>query len=377
MVQSEIANILEYWKLCEISDFDRFTLKDMKLLSEFEPIKYRKEDNLNFLKSSKVLIHRVYYGLIKTELLIEHVYKYLKEKDKLINFDDSSLMKDLERIKTQEYTYLAYFFVNHALKPQSINSTTVVINPIFYILKYINEKEKLNNNAYKNYIADQSNAYGSYYKVNGKNEWVGMPLVVHRRCIEPMFSISNAISYNNKMVLMTPNLKADDKIHNLPASCWIDIKSSMSDFENSSNSSIKERKSFEIFFKKYKKYLEKNFYVISPFKSIYKIMEKEDYYENNEEDYIGTVHTFQGKEAEVVFFMLGGNVQRPGSKGWVSSKANILNVANTRAKKRFYIIGDYDLWKTHQYFNTVTKILNRKSISELVEIELHDNSFTI
>ncbi|MFQ9873396.1 hypothetical protein [Waltera sp.] len=28
---------------------------------------------------------------------------------------------------------------------------------------------------------------------------VGCPLVVHRRCIEPMFSISNMISYDNRM----------------------------------------------------------------------------------------------------------------------------------------------------------------------------------
>lgn len=215
-------------------------------------------------------------------------------------------------------------------------------------------------------IADHANTYGSYYKVNGKDTWVGMPLVVHRRCIEPMFSISNEISYNKKMILKTPDLKPDDKMHYLPESCWIDVKSSTSDFPNNSNSSIKERKAFEIFFREYQEYLDENFYIIAPFKSIYNALDGQEYYKNSEESYIGTVHTFQGKEADVVFFMLGGNVERPGSKGWVSSKANILNVANTRAKKRIYIIGDYDLWKTHKYFDTATKILNRKNISELM-----------
>lgn len=34
LVNSDVANVLEYWKLCEISDFDRFQLKNMKLFRE-------------------------------------------------------------------------------------------------------------------------------------------------------------------------------------------------------------------------------------------------------------------------------------------------------------------------------------------------------
>jgi len=49
-------------------------------------------------------------------------------------------------------------------------------------------------------FADNLNPYGAFYgKGSDKTEWVGSPLVVHRRCISPMFEISNAISYDGIM----------------------------------------------------------------------------------------------------------------------------------------------------------------------------------
>ena len=57
----------------------------------------------------------------------------------------------------------------------------------------------------------------------GENQ-VGCPLVVHRRCIEPMFSISNRISYNNRMFNMTSDkeemLKVDKPF--LLKKIWLD-----------------------------------------------------------------------------------------------------------------------------------------------------------
>ena len=56
---------------------------------------------------------------------------------------------------------------------------------------------------------------------------VGCPLVVHRRCIEPMFSISNMISYDNRMFNKT-NKKEDYLKQEQPflikKSGWIDVE---------------------------------------------------------------------------------------------------------------------------------------------------------
>lgn len=57
---------------------------------------------------------------------------------------------------------------------------------------------------------------------------VGCPLVVHRRCIEPMFSISNMISYDNRMFNKT-NKKEEyylmpEQTFLIKKSGWINVK---------------------------------------------------------------------------------------------------------------------------------------------------------
>src|ERR1700733_8179521 len=53
-------------------------------------------------------------------------------------------------------------------------------------------------------LADNSNACGVNLSIErGSAVWVGSPLRVHWRCIEPMFSWSNAIAYNDRMVFDT------------------------------------------------------------------------------------------------------------------------------------------------------------------------------
>ena len=71
----------------------------------------------------------------------------------------------------------------------------------------------------------------------------------------------------------------------------------------------------------------------------------------------GTVHTTQGKEASVVIFVLGGNIQKPGARAWAASRPNLLNVAVSRAKERLYVIGDRAQWQKQTYFSTLAKNL--------------------
>jgi superfamily I DNA and/or RNA helicase len=50
--------------------------------------------------------------------------------------------------------------------------------------------------------------------------------------------------------------------------------------------------------------------------------------------HIGTVHTFQGKEAKGVILCLGLDETTKGAANWASQKPNLLNIAITRAKHR-------------------------------------------
>ena len=81
---------------------------------------------------------------------------------------------------------------------------------------------------------------------------------------------------------------------------------------------------------------------------------------------IGTVHTFQGKEANEVIFLLGCD-ESDGAKGtvnWVND--NIVNVAVTRAKYRLYVIGDEEVWKKSACVSLSRKYLKRKDILKTI-----------
>ncbi|GMT38811.1 hypothetical protein NHP20013_08990 [Helicobacter bizzozeronii] len=87
-------------------------------------------------------------------------------------------------------------------------------------------------------------------------------------------------------------------------------------------------------------------YVISPFRNVaFKLAESlRDLGFKRKRD-VGTVHTFQGKEAKIVYFVLGADENSKGAASWAIGEPNIVNVAATRAKEEFYIIGNLDLYK--------------------------------
>ena len=73
----------------------------------------------------------------------------------------------------------------------------------------------------------------------------------------------------------------------------------------------------------------------------------------------GTIHTFQGREADIVFLVLGSS---PGSSGWgsrqwASRTPNILNVALTRARSVIYVIGNQRDWRKHPFFDILAEEL--------------------
>jgi superfamily I DNA and/or RNA helicase len=87
---------------------------------------------------------------------------------------------------------------------------------------------------------------------------------------------------------------------------------------------------------------------------------------------IGTVHTFQGKENDIVIFILGCDEQNDGGAKWASSKPNLLNVAVTRAKRNIFVIGDPNVWSTLPGFNSVAYTLKELQPNDILMIEAHE-----
>lgn len=218
-------------------------------------------------------------------------------------------------------------------------------------------------------FADKINPYGAWIG----ETWVGCPLVVHRRCINPMFSISNRVSYDGTMILGTKDeIKTDERRKLLyDHSLWIDVPSKKGTSSGGSDHYVAEQGELclRIILSWMRKHSEKGdnrkLYVISPFTTVVsgvksavrnalKLKENEwllPKFKNWADANCGTVHKFQGKEAEEVIFVLGCQPSSTGAIAWVNS--NILNVAVTRAKKRVYFIGDYEIWsQKNGNFNT-------------------------
>ena len=69
-------------------------------------------------------------------------------------------------------------------------------------------------------LADAQNPFAGIIKnLDGSESWVGCPLVIHRRCKDPMFTVSNELSYGGFMINKTINPK--EPIDPCKESCWI------------------------------------------------------------------------------------------------------------------------------------------------------------
>ena len=67
----------------------------------------------------------------------------------------------------------------------------------------------------------------------------------------------------------------------------------------------------------------------------------------------GTIHTAQGKEADVVILVLGSDPASEGARMWAAERPSLLNVAVSRAKRRLYVVGDREAWMRQRYFDAL------------------------
>jgi hypothetical protein len=206
-------------------------------------------------------------------------------------------------------------------------------------------------------LADRLTTRGTYLPGDDEPIWVGVPLIVHRRCDQPMFDIVNTIAYDGIMINRTGDAareRFNAQYPTLPESKWIDVAGATAQ----GNWIPDEGRQLD---RVLGALADLDFdmsevMVIGPFRDIARQVGVR--VRRFPDLTAGTVHTAQGKQADVVILVLGGNPARPGVRRWAASSPNLLNVAVSRAKRRLYVIGDRTAWSAQRYFKTLSADLN-------------------
>jgi hypothetical protein len=209
-------------------------------------------------------------------------------------------------------------------------------------------------------VADRLAAYGTALPGPAAAEpvWVGTPLRVHRRCERPMFDICNRIAYDGLMVYGTPDRGT---FHGRDT--WYDISSTQSE----GHWVPAEGEALQTMLSRLRNagIRADQIRVISPFRLVaaksagmYEAVFPEVTPEQRRQ-WVGTVHTMQGKEADVVILILGGDPAHPGARRFATAEPNLLNVAVSRARRRLYVIGSRDYWDGQPYFDVLAAQIPR------------------
>lgn len=250
-----------------------------------------------------------------------------------------------------------------------------------YLVKYIDKNNSIQ------LFANEINQYGM--EINGSN-WTSLQLLVHRRCINPMFNISNEISYNGKMLHETNGLDNNllSELIFKDKSTWLNING-----VNEGNYKYYKEKQgekvcelLEDYYKEHEKL--PNLFIITPFREIRDCIREEikSHFEKSELDYegkelsawvennIGTIHSFQGKEANEVILILGCDLKLKNTRvveDFVNT--NLINVAVTRAKYRLCVIGDIRVWENNVNVLKIYEQMLSNELGEIVNIINNDN----
>lgn len=206
-------------------------------------------------------------------------------------------------------------------------------------------------------LADEATPWGRMMGPASDKRWVGLPLVVHRRCDRPMYALANRIAYDGVMVFGTRPPSPEKETPASVPTGWVQANGrSIGNWVPAEGDAL----TYLLNRLRADGVSLGDICVITPFQAVRDrlkdLLPRKMVY--------GTIHTMQGKEAAVVIMVLGGNSENPSARDWVVSEPNLLNVAATRAKRRFYVIGDRNDWCDRLLFCDVMDLLGPRALAE-------------
>lgn len=210
-------------------------------------------------------------------------------------------------------------------------------------------------------VADRLARHGTFLpEPDGESQvWVGAPLRVHRRCDRPMFEVSNTIAYGGDLMVYGTKHAGDFPGEN----AWIDVRAGQSrgnwvPAEGQALLDLLDELSA-------KGVPMRDVRVISPFRDVVrgvKDLVRRPYGEDFADKNVGTVHTVQGQESDVIVLVLGSAPANARAREWAAEKPNLLNVAVSRAKRRLYVVGNRRNWEDQRYFSVLARTLPARGL---------------
>jgi AAA domain/PLD-like domain len=239
------------------------------------------------------------------------------------------------------------------LEPVRVLKSNVIENTVLIPEEY-HDTICVQNNSAQSYVDRNSDVYEWDYQEKKK----GMILTEHRRCEESIMLFSNRYVYGN--ILTIVNKDRSDKLFgsNLLA---VDVRG-LKDSKTHSNQSEVDicRKMVDHYVQEYGVEIKKHIGIITPFNKQKEMLQAAI----NGVD-IGTVHTFQGQEKKIILFSTvvdGEDYKIRGLSNFIGGKTNLLNVALSRAKEQFVLIGNLEVISKlkHNSLEHVFRIIKEK-----------------
>ncbi|VWB62496.1 helicase [Burkholderia lata] len=216
-------------------------------------------------------------------------------------------------------------------------------------------------------VADSASPFQAQFRGDVGYRQVGLPLLVHRRCQQPMFDISNRIAYDNQMVYDAGEAYEGSIAKILGDSAWFDVNGAASTKWCPSEGDLVIRLLEKL---AHAGLQQPDVYIITPFRIVASelrraLSERDDLFQRFGVDgaewikeRVGTIHTFQGKEADTVIAVMGApETTHAGARNWAGATPNILNVMVSRAKNRIYIVGARAAWERIGHCQEVASLL--------------------
>ncbi|KJK55238.1 caspase, EACC1-associated type [Saccharothrix sp. ST-888] len=166
----------------------------------------------------------------------------------------------------------------------------------------------------------------------------------HYRCHPDIVQISNQYCYGGRLTVLT-NPGSLRRLAGVDALQWLDVTGKARRGRSGSwvNEDEAERVRLSVERLLQRLPVEATIGVVTPFRAQKELLERG--WEREPRVRVGTVHTFQGGQQDVMLLSLvAGTQMRASALNWLCREVNLWNVAITRARAHLIVVGDRSFW---------------------------------